>query len=60
MCLLNYVVVVAVSLKSRVHVFGKSYYENIVVLCNDQNRYTFVIAFYFMFNKLFRHFFLNM
>ena len=40
-CLVNYAVAVVVSLKSRVYVFGKSYYESAVVLYNDQNGHTF-------------------
>ena len=46
-CLINCVVVVAVSLKIRIYTFDKFYYESAVLLYNDQNRHKFSIACYF-------------
>lgn len=38
-CLANCIVVITMSLKSKVNVFGKLYYISVVPLCNDQNRH---------------------
>ena len=46
--LVNCVVTVAVSLKSRVHAFGKFYYESNVLLYDDQNRNKFKLSFTFI------------
>ena len=57
--MVNCVVTVAMSLKSRVYVFDKFYYESVVLLYNDQNTHTFILLFIFKvcLIKLFRHIF---
>lgn len=43
--LVNYIVVVVLDLKSKVHALGKFYYECSVLLYYDQNRYKFKLSF---------------
>ena len=54
--LVNCIVAVAMSLKSSIHAFGKFYYENIILLYDDQNRHKFTSPCIFrVFLIMFRH-----
>lgn len=38
---MNYIIVVVVKLKNRVHIFGKFSYKSTILLHNGENRYKF-------------------